>query len=179
VVSRPEFRTTPLPEAELKLLKGHARVIAGIATEVEFACGKPSKDDGPLPPDVAERRARIVPRFLDESRELIDELIDVGHVPASHSVLETLEDFIDLDSRGTFLRIVRLLRCAAGNGYSQEQQGMSVVVSIVERYLADYRDLLETDDDCRDGVVEILDLFIEAGWPEALRLAFRLGDLFR
>lgn len=178
-VSRPDFRTTPLPEAELKVVQNHARVIAGIATEVEFACGKPAKDDAPLPPDVAQRRARIVPRFLEESRELIDELIDVGLVPASHSVLDALEDFIDLDPRGTFLRIVALLRRAAELGYPQEHLGMSAVVSIVERYLADYRDLLESDDACRDGVVQILDLFIEAGWPEALRLSFRLGDLFR
>lgn len=27
--------------------------------------------------------------------------------------------------------------------------------------------------------VEMLDLFIEVGWPETLRLAFRLGELFR
>lgn len=38
-----------------------------------------------------------------------------------------------------------------------------VIVTIVERYLADYRDPLEGDEQCRDGGVEILDLFIESG----------------
>ena len=153
-------------------------MIATIALEAQFALGKPDEDT-PQTPEAKRRRTQIVERFFEESRALIDELIDVGYVPASHDVLKTLVEFIDLDPRGTFLRILTLLRRAAETGYQQEHEAMRIVVSIVERYLADYRDLLESDEECRDAVVEILDLFIEAGWPEALRLAFRLGDLFR
>ncbi len=176
-VRRPESRTTPPADDEVKLLQEHARVIATVAREAQFACGKVDNDTR-LTPEAAQHRAPIVKRFFAESRALIDDLIEVGHVRASHDVLKTVVEYIDLDPRGTFLRILTLLQRAAETGYQQEHEAMRVVVSIVERYLADYRDLLEGDDACRDAVVEILDLFIEAGWPEALRLAFRLGDLF-
>jgi hypothetical protein len=177
-VRRPEFQTTPLPDDEIKLLQEHARVISTVAREAQFACGKVDNDTR-LTPEAAQRRTLIAKRFFAESRALIDDLIEVGYVPASHDVLQTLVEYIDLDPRGTFLRVIALLQRAAETGYQQEQLAMHVVVSIVERYLADYRDLLEGDEACRNAVVEILDLFIEAGWAEALRLAFRLGDLFR
>jgi hypothetical protein len=52
-----------------------------------------------------------------------------------------------------------------------------VVVRIVERYLADYPDLLREPDDCQRLLIEILDAFVD--WPEARKLAYRLGEVFR
>jgi hypothetical protein len=72
-----------------------------------------------------------------------------------------------------------LLTSAHRTGYQQEHEAMRLFVRIVERYLADYRDLIEQDEECREAMVTMLDLFIEAGWPPALRIALRLGDLFR
>jgi hypothetical protein len=46
----------------------------------------------------------------------------------------------------------------------------------VGRYLADYRDLF-TDNERRKKLVMCLDTFMEAGWPAARRLLYRLPEL--
>jgi hypothetical protein len=55
---------------------------------------------------------------------------------------------------------------------------MSSLVELVRRYLADYRPIFE-DATRRRTLVDILELFSSAGWPEALKLLFELPDLLR
>ena len=54
-----------------------------------------------------------------------------------------------------------------------------LVVEIVEQYLAEYRPLLREDTKCRQALIEVLDLFVQAGWPSARRITYRLEDIFR
>ena len=53
-----------------------------------------------------------------------------------------------------------------------------LVVEIVEQYLADRRDLF-LDAEMRGILLSVLDRFVEAGWPKATRLTFRLSEVFR
>jgi hypothetical protein len=46
-------------------------------------------------------------------------------------------------------------------------------------YLAEYRLLLQEDPECRIELREPLDAFVEAGWPTAQRLSYRLDEIFR
>jgi hypothetical protein len=177
VVESPEFKTTPLADDAKERLKTHATIIATLAMEVQFALA--SADDEHETSEQRATRQPRVERFYAEGKALLDDLSSVGYVAASHHVMETLVEFIDLDPRGTFLRIKALLTSACRTAYQQEHEAMRLFVRIVERYLADYRDLIEHDEECRDAMVTMLDLFIEAGWPPALRIALRLGDLFR
>jgi hypothetical protein len=52
------------------------------------------------------------------------------------------------------------------------------LVKLVRRYLADHRDIFE-DIDRRAKLIDVLELFSAAGWPEALKLLFELPDLLR
>ena len=49
-------------------------------------------------------------------------------------------------------------------------------MELVERALADYKDTLK---DSAISVGRLLDLFVKAGWSQALALTFRLDDAFR
>jgi len=63
-------------------------------------------------------------------------------------------------------------------GYHYESLGNTAVVRIVQRYIADYRAIFE-DDGRRSRLVEILQLFSEVGWTDALKLLYELPDLLR
>jgi len=63
-------------------------------------------------------------------------------------------------------------------GYQFEPQGCDVATEIVRLYIADYRGIFETKDH-RAKLVDILQLFSEAGWPQALQLLYDLPDLLR
>ena len=53
------------------------------------------------------------------------------------------------------------------------------IVRIVERYLAEYRHLLQEDPEYRIALRKTLDAFVEAGWPAAQQLSYRLDEIFR
>ena len=56
--------------------------------------------------------------------------------------------------------------------------GVQLVVKIVERYLADYRDIF-ADPDSRKDLLDCLDAFVRVGWPEARALTYRIADIWR
>jgi hypothetical protein len=57
--------------------------------------------------------------------------------------------------------------------------GSCLVVSLVERYLAEYRTLLQGDEELLALLMAMLDTFVEAGWPQARGLTYGLHELFR
>lgn len=71
------------------------------------------------------------------------------------------------DPRGVLLRIARTVRASRVNGYQYDSMAANLVVSLVERFLAKYSYLLQEDDECRKAIIEVLDIFVEPGWPGA------------
>lgn len=63
-------------------------------------------------------------------------------------------------------------------GFQLESLGVDVLVRIVSRCLADYEYIFRAEDR-RRRLVECLDIFVEAGWPAALRLLYGLPDALR
>jgi hypothetical protein len=53
-----------------------------------------------------------------------------------------------------------------------------VIVRVITRYIADYRSIFE-DDARRARLIEILRLFSDVGWPDALRLLYEIPELLR
>jgi len=70
------------------------------------------------------------------------------------------------------------VRAAATTGYAVESLGVQLVVKVVERYLADYRDVF-ADADARQDLMDCLDAFLRVGWPEARALTYRIADIWR
>ncbi|MFI5259059.1 MAG: hypothetical protein ACHQ01_05555 [Candidatus Limnocylindrales bacterium] len=56
---------------------------------------------------------------------------------------------------------------------------MSQVVELVYDYLANHRDLLASDQDSLDRIVDILNGFADLASEQAVRLAYRLYEIFR
>jgi hypothetical protein len=55
---------------------------------------------------------------------------------------------------------------------------MSVVVRIVERYLARHREVFE-DEEMARALMDVLDVFVAVGWPQARRLVYGLDQIYR
>jgi hypothetical protein len=98
---------------------------------------------------------------------------------ATHHLLETLEGCVEFDPRGIFVRIARTIESGRTGGYQTDPMAEKLFVSLVERYLAEYRTLLQGDADLRRLLVEMLDTFVEAGWPRARQLTYGLHEMFR
>ncbi len=118
-------------------------------------------------------------RLYKEAHGLLTALSQIGIASIAHQLLETLRSFIAFDPPGVFLSIGDTLRAAKPNNYQYEQLAAALFVRLVERYLSDYAYIFQERDDCRRALLDVLDIFVAAGWPNARRLTFRLEELFR
>ncbi|WP_234896093.1 ATP-binding protein [Sinorhizobium meliloti] len=117
--------------------------------------------------------------FLVDYRPML-ELLVASHEPSTHHHLVELYEFlIPGDPAGVFDALHALLTGpAAREGYHHESLAAPVIVRMITRYIADHRSIFE-DETRRFALVEILRLFSDVGWPDALKLLYELPDLLR
>jgi len=166
------------PQSDQETAKAFAQLIDGMGTEVYFASGaydtKSQRQSG-KPRNVSPQSER----FYQEAGPILDKLLDSPFPSVAHHLLETLEYFIPVDPRGVFLRIHKVVLASQQAGYQYESLAADLIVRLIERYLAEYRSLLQQENECRRALIEILDVFVKAGWPNARRLTYRLEEIFR
>jgi hypothetical protein len=167
-------RFSDWPEDARKVMSDLIEVAAGIGTELYFGSGAyaASNESKTIQPAV---RAR----FYDEAREIIGKLADVGEPSLAHHLLETVEFLIPVDPAGAFLLIARIVRGGRKGGYQYDSLAVDLLVRLVERYLVDYKAVLRENEECRRALIETLDVFVDAGWPAARALAYRLDEMYR
>ncbi|RKZ01487.1 MAG: hypothetical protein DRQ10_01980, partial [Candidatus Hydrothermota bacterium] len=152
-------------------------LVEGAVREVYFASGAhDAKEQGQVKTQPS-RAERI--KFYNEFSELLDEFAETGLPNIIHYLVETLEFFIPINRRDVFLKIARAVKAGEREGYQYEPLAVDLIVKIISRYLADYRNLLQKDAECQRALIDILDIFVKAGWPKAWRVAYRLEEIFR
>lgn len=161
-----------LSDGDKERIRGLYQLLDGIGSEVYFASG--AFENGKRELTVQKKQ-----RFYQEATPLLEGLADVGLPSIAHHLVDTLTTFVTFDARTVFLLVVRTVRAGEKGGYQYESLAVDRIVSLVERYLAEYRTLLQEDEACRLGLMELLDIFVQAGWPNARQLTYRLDDIFR
>ena len=147
-----------------------------IASELYFAAGAFQQGRMSLPAVITRPEQT---RLYWEAESVFDDLSSIGFPALAHHLVETLEMYIDTDPRGVFLRVAAVVRAGKRWDYEYEQFAQDIVLRIVRRYLADKRALLQDDEECQRALREILETFIEAGWPGAQHLAYRIDEIHR
>lgn len=161
-----------------------ARLLDDAAMQVYFASGadeakeqrRRNQDSLSGVTDQAKRFYREAGLVLD----LLTEALTESALPSvAHYLLQTLEYFVPLDPRGVFLRVHQVVAAAQQGGYQYETMAVDLIVQLVHRYLAEYRHVFQQHDNCRKALIEVLDVFVKAGWPSARRLVYHLEEIFR
>jgi hypothetical protein len=150
-----------------EVLKG----IDEVATRVRLTSGASNHGNAELPPPSAA--------FFEHARPLLEALASMAHPHTAHAVIETLSFFVPLDPVGVLRLIAQSVKASADHNYQFEPLAEELVVKTVERYLAEFRPLLREHPEGNVALMEILDIFVRVGWPRALQLTYRLGDIYR
>lgn len=171
------FASWPVQEQEEARRLVH--LADGIATEVYFASGAfddQMRDDGDVRPPLGDSEKR---RFLQEASTLLDVLADLGIPHVAHNLVKTLEYLIEFDPAGVFLKVGRVVHASRDSQYKYDPMAADVIVSLINRFLAEYRHVLREREECRRALIEVLNIFVEVGWPSAMQLAYRVEEMYR
>lgn len=161
-------RTTDMQEHIRQLYS----LAESVASDLYFASGASDQMQNPV--EVTEEHRR----FFTEAEPLLDELNNFRHPGLVHYLVKTLAFLIPVHPARVFKHIGAMVVNAREGGYQFEPSAIDLIVRIVERYLAEFRDVLREDERCLPLLIEVLDGFVEVGWPSARRLAYRLEEIF-
>ncbi len=147
-----------------------------IGHQAYFASGafdeKQGRDEDALTPEQLSR-------YVQELDPLLELLCEVEFVDIAYDVLKTLQYLAPFRPERVFELVGKLVSNSSRDGIHYESMATDLVVEIVEQYLAERRELFRVDRDLRETLLNVLDVFVEAGWPKATQLTFRLSEVFR
>ncbi|MEK4058504.1 MULTISPECIES: ATP-binding protein [Paenibacillus] len=146
---------------------------------VYFSSGahdKKNGEDGSVSNSFDFERVKV---FFTEADKVLDELADFSIPGVTHHLLQTLEFLVPVDPVAIFMRIVRTIRVGQSGEYQLESMGADLLVRLIERYMAEYRIVFRDNPDCLQSLIEVLDIFVKAGWSSAQRLTYRMEEIFR
>ena len=157
-----------------------SRLVDTIAMQLYFASGafadKQNRDEDHL----TEPQKR---RFWTESADLFHALSAEIHPHTAHQLVEALHHLLPCSPREVFLTATTAITSSSAAGYQHESLAVGDVVKLIQRALADHRDIFQSVDgresDCLAALLKVLDLFVEAGWAEARQLTHRLEEIHR
>jgi hypothetical protein len=151
-----------------------ARLVDNISNQLYFSSGAYDGTNSHKKMDDDARR-----RFWEESQQVILQLSKVAIPSAAHHLIETLQGFIPIEPIAVFHSIAAVVRSAKSWGYQYESLAVDLLVNVTENYIAEHRMELQKDRQSREELIDILETFVEAGWPSARRLSYRLEEIFR
>ncbi len=157
-----------LTEEELRSL---ARVLDAVGWNIYRASGALKRDEAPS--------TEVLRRLYIESGEVIAALADVGLPQLSHRLMEALEVFVTIDPRGVFGQVARVVLGGREGAYEYDPMAEEVLIRIVRRYLADHREIFQSDEEAQEHLIGVLDTFLAAGSEDARRLIYQLDQIFR
>ena len=125
-------------------------------------------------------------RFYNEVKPLMEEIIDVALDPengvmfakTAHYFMGLLTSFLSCDPKEVLHLAEGVARSSEPFGYNLDAIAVDDVVKLVEIVLADYRNEVREGEGL-DDLLNLLDIFAKIGWSDALRLVWRLDEVFR
>ena len=172
-------RDEHLKEVEAEI-KRTLLLVDGVAMQLFFACGALRKRNG----DDKALTADQLCRFWHEAAPLLRALVKEPHPHTAHQMVQTLHHLLPCSPSEVFLLATESIRNSASQGrFQYESLAVGEVVKLIQRVLADYREIFRGENgkesECLKALLEVLDLFVEAGWAEARQLTHRLEEIYR
>ena len=125
-------------------------------------------------------------KFYFEVKPLLEQVLaftqdkenGIMFASTAHHFMELLNGVLKYDPQGVLHMAAGVAKSSEPYSYNLDSLAISQVVKLVEAILADYRSEVRDGEPLRD-LLNLLDTFAKAGWPDALKLVWRLDEVFR
>ena len=162
-------------------LGGMHDLVGNIVTRIHFNV---RRDSGGEPGRLSELKSLAL--YYETVEPILDAVIAFGSeegagtvVPAGvHYLMQFFNVAVVVDPPGVLAKAASIAVAGGKSGYHLDSLAIDEVVRLVEIILTDHREVLTGGEPLSD-LLRLLDLFADAGWPQALRLVWRLDEVFR
>ena len=173
----------PMPENVQQKWRSLYGIINNLVMRLYFAADIDSKlrqrTEHPL---TEEARAK----FFHESLPLLRKVLSFGKepeagvllAPTAHYFMQMLNGVVQYAPALVLSMATEVVQSSQRFNYNLDSMAMKETVELVERMLADFRTDIRNESSIKD-LLSLLDSFIEAGWPDALNLVWRLDEIYR
>jgi hypothetical protein len=124
--------------------------------------------------------------FFREAVPILDKVLSFGMsgdtgmllAPTAHYFMQLLHGMLDYDPARMLRMAADVVTSSKRFGFNIDSIAMTDTVKLVESILADYRPNIQNTQSLTD-LMNLLDAFVEVGWPDALNLVWRLDEVYR
>ena len=125
-------------------------------------------------------------RFYDEVKPLMERVIDFAQeeeygimfAPTAHYFMRLLKSFLGCNPKEVLHLAAGVVKSSEQFGYTLDALAVMDAVEFVELVLTDYRNEVR-DGEALEDLLNLLDMFAKTGWTDALKLVWRLDEVFR
>lgn len=154
-------------------------IVDNIASRAYFDSGvyDPASRKGP-------REKAIHREYFENTKPLIHQVADycsetnIVNASTTNYLIEYLQGVAPFAPAECLSLALQIVKGSEPSGYHLDSIGVKNAVGLVEVLLADHKDVLQTEEGMSD-MLEFLDIFADVGWDEAIRLVWRLEEVFR
>ncbi|MYC76471.1 NACHT domain-containing protein [Candidatus Poribacteria bacterium] len=170
-------------EENVKKLHDTYNVINEVITRLYFAVAyKREQSEEPVE-EISDDLRR---NYYNEVKPLMQQVIAFAQDPASgimfaptaYYFMQLLRSFLDCNPKEVLHLAAGVVKSSEQFGYTLDTLAVMEVVEFVELVLADYRHEVR-DGEALEDLLNLLDLFAKIGWTDALKLVWRLDEVFR
>lgn len=159
-----------------------AATVRDLAQVVDSACNQLYFTVDPVidGTDVARNLApQEISQFVREAQPVLEQIGEYAIPHTVYYLLQLVEKVIDYAPQIAFdVTSHALLNGGARTGYQFDPLGVDLFVNLVGRFLADHKDIFQAPQ-TRAALIACLECFLDAGWPAARRLLYRLPELIQ
>jgi len=118
-------------------------------------------------------------RFILDVEPILKRIGDAPVPQTTYQLVQLLDFLLPGNPAFCFGLFADIMRTSGRRQRFQlESLGVDVMVRLVSQCLADHESIFR-DDRLRESLVDCIDIFVDAGWPAAIRLAYRVPDALR
>jgi hypothetical protein len=124
-------------------------------------------------------------QYYSENKPLIIQIISIGsskeaflHPSTTHYLMQLCNIIIKYDPGGVIRIAEALCKASEVHGYALDSMAIREVVKLVEICMVDFKEILQNKKNIL-SLMNILNIFVKAGWPEAIQLAIKLDEVWR
>lgn len=164
------------PDGAAKELRSCINVLNEVAQRIYFGSGVMERA---TPTGHFEDTGVLSGERFEMLKPLLRSLATLPFSRTAYHVIKTLRGAIQSAPQETLLIAAEALNNGAKGGLAYDGMAEDDIRGFLVEYVANHRGLLEAQGDSLKSVMDIIDMFVDAGWPQWIDIVFDLDRIYR